>query len=658
MQRLLRTMLYRYRNTTAPRWAVMFIDLATLVVAFAVANIIRLRMASTPDWPSMLVELASFCFVSFFCYWVIGTHRSIIRHSGMYDIFKILASNALAAVVFILFNIFNNNHPIVANRYTAAYSVIIMTFALQITFMLSVRLILQRLYNDYVRRRRPVRNILIYGAGSAGNIAYNALSQDQTYNYKVVGYIDDDPHKIDTALNGIRVWEPNDVLNEQFIRQKKVSILLIAMPTIRQYHRQAIISRGLDLHLAVKSVPQIDKWINDSFSSNQIKDIQIEDLLGRDSIKLDNINIVREVVDKTVLVTGAAGSIGSEICRQLIQYKPARIIMLDQAESPMYDLQFELRNEPKFKDMVDRMVFVIANVKDRLRMDEVFRTYKPNIVYHAAAYKHVPFMEENPYEAILVNVFGTKNLADLAIEYGTDKFVMISTDKAVNPTNVMGATKRMAEIYIQSRSTDKTHFVTTRFGNVLGSNGSVIPLFKKQLAAGGPLTVTHKEIIRYFMTIPEACNLVLEAGSIGEGGDIFVFDMGKPVKIYDLAKRMIQLSGLQNIEIKEIGLRPGEKLYEELLATKENNIPTHHPKIMRAQVRRYALEDIDRQYSELWDLMATLDDQRLVAKMKAIVPEFKSNNSIYCALDKNENQNENQNQNQNQNGNGNLIDRR
>ncbi len=630
---LLRSQLYRYRHTTASRWAVFFIDMFTLLVAFVIANIIRLRSAAFLDWPALIVEFVSFAIIATLCYTKIGTHRSIIRHAGMYDIFKVLITNVITALVFVGFNLINNNHPIVADRYTASYSVILMTFALQITFMLSVRLILQRLYNDYVRRQRPIRNILIYGAGSAGNIAYNALSQDQTYNYRVVGYIDDDKNKIDTAINGIRVWKANDVLNEKFVHDKNVSILLIAMPTIRQIHKQAIINRGLDLHLTVKSVPHIDQWINDSFSLNQIKDIQIEELLGRESIKLDNVNIVREVLDKTVLVTGAAGSIGSEICRQLIQYKPARIIMLDQAESPMYDLQFELRNEPKYKDMVDRMVFVIANVKDRLRMDEVFRTYKPQIIYHAAAYKHVPFMEENPYEAILVNVFGTKNLADLAIEYGADKFVMISTDKAVNPTNVMGATKRMAEIYIQSRSTDRTHFVTTRFGNVLGSNGSVIPLFKKQLAAGGPLTVTHKDIIRYFMTIPEACNLVLEAGSIGEGGDIFVFDMGKPVKIYDLAKRMIQLSGLKNIEIKEIGLRPGEKLYEELLANKEANIPTHHPKIMRAQVRRYSLDEIDKAYGELWDLMSSLDDHRLVAKMKSIVPEFISNNSIYCDLD-------------------------
>lgn len=308
--------------------------------------------------------------------------------------------------------------------------------------------------------------------------------------------------------------------------------------------------------------------------------------------------------------------------------------MLDQAESPMYDLQFELKNTEPYKQHVDRMEFVIANVKDAQRMEEVFCTYRPELIYHAAAYKHVPFMEENPYEAIYVNVFGTKNLADLAIKYGAKKFVMISTDKAVNPTNVMGATKRMAEIYIQSRSTEQTQFVTTRFGNVLGSNGSVIPLFKKQLASGGPLTVTHKDIIRYFMTIPEACSLVLEAGAMGAGGDIFVFDMGRPVKIYDLASKMIQLSGLSGIEIKEIGLRPGEKLYEELLATKENTIPTYHSKIMRAQVRKYSLDAIDKEYAELWEIMPTLDPMKLVGKMKDIVPEFISNNSVFCQLDK------------------------
>ncbi len=624
----------KYRHATVSRWAIMAIDIFTLLVAFAISNLFRLHGTGVIMWSQLVAQFVAFALLSTVCYIGIGTHRGIIRHAGMYDIYKILISNGIVVVILIVFNLLNNNYQMVDGSYTAPYSEIITTFALQVLFMIIVRLGLQRIYNDYVRRRRPTCNAIIYGAGAAGVIAYNALMQDQTKDYNVVAFIDDDKKKFDTALNGIHVMKFNDALNPKFVKKNNVEVLIIAIPSVRLSHKQAITTRGLDLGLTVKSVPHIKNWINDSFTSNQIQDIKIEDLLERESIKLDNVNIVREVVDKVVMVTGAAGSIGSEICRQLIQYKPSKIIMLDQAESPMYDLQFELKSNEPYKQYVDRMEFVIANVKDKLRMEEVFALHKPQIVYHAAAYKHVPFMEENPYEAILVNVFGTKNVADLAIKYGAQKFVMISTDKAVNPTNVMGATKRMAEIYIQSRSTDQTHFVTTRFGNVLGSNGSVIPLFKKQLASGGPLTVTHKDIIRYFMTIPEACNLVLEAGAMGEGGDIFVFDMGKPVKIYDLARKMIQLSGLKNIEIKEIGLRPGEKLYEELLATKENNIPTYHPKIMRAEVRRYALDAIDKAYAELWDLMPTLDDMKLVGKMKSIVPEFKSNNSIYCELDK------------------------
>ena len=624
----------RYRHAPVSRWAILFIDLFTLVVAFAVTDLFRLRMSGLIDWPSLLVKLVAFMVLATLFYLAIGTYRSIIRHGGMYDIYKVLISNGAAALLLIAFNLVNNNHPIVTNRYTPAYSEIIMTFSLQIVNMIIVRLMLQRIYNDYVRRQRPTLNVIIYGAGDAGTITYNALAQDPAHNYKVVAYIDDAKQKRNAALNGVHVMERRAALNADFIKKNHVSILIIAIPSIRLKTKQDITTTALDLGLTVKAVPHISKWINDSFSSSQIQDIKIEDLLERESITLDNINIIREVLDKTVMVTGAAGSIGSEICRQLTQYKPSKIVMVDQAESPMYDLQYELRNTEPYRQMADRMVFVIANIKDRARMDEVFKQHRPQIIYHAAAYKHVPFMEENPYEAILVNVFGTKNLADLAIQYGSEKFVMISTDKAVNPTNVMGATKRMAEIYIQSRSSETTHFVTTRFGNVLGSNGSVIPLFKKQLAAGGPLTVTHKEINRYFMTIPEACNLVLEAGAMGAGGDIFVFDMGSPVKIYDLAKKMIQLSGLKGIEIKEIGLRPGEKLYEELLATKENTLPTYHPKILRAQVRKYPIDTIDQAYAELWKLMGTFDDMQLVAKMKEIVPEFKSQNSIFSSLDK------------------------
>ena len=625
--------LKRYRHSTISQWAVLFVDIILFLVAFFTNELLNNDLIEGGSVAPRFVKLGLSLMVTLIFFFITGSYRGIIRHAGMNDILKIIVSTVGPAMLFAVIW-YINNHLSDPNRFATvllSYRSAATIYLLLAVMMIILRLSLQRIYNDYFRRRRKTVNVVIYGAGAAGIIAYNALNQDAYTEYNVVAFIDDDMSKVNQELNGVSVMRMRNVLNEKFIKQKEVSQLIIAIPTIRIKHKQAITTRALDLGLTVKTVPHITTWFNGSFSSNQIQDIKIEDLLEREPIKMDNINIVREVVDKTVLVTGAAGSIGSEICRQLMLYKPKKVILLDQAESPMYDLQFELKNT--YKNELERMEFVIANVKDRLRMEEVFELYHPQLVYHAAAYKHVPFMEENPYEAVYVNVFGTRNIADLAIKYGVQKFVMISTDKAVNPTNVMGATKRMAEIYIQSRSTDQTHFVTTRFGNVLGSNGSVIPLFKKQLAAGGPLTVTHKDIIRYFMTIPEACNLVLEAGAMGEGGDIFVFDMGKPVKIYDMARKMIQLSGMHNIEIKEIGLRPGEKLYEELLATKENNIPTYHPKIMRAQVRRYPLEAIDAEYNQLWDILETMDDMKIVGKMKSIVPEFLSNNSVYCQLD-------------------------
>jgi len=624
----------KYRHSTIPQWYVFFMDIILFVIAFLMMEAFRAGSFQQMSLRGTAVQFILALMVTIIAFFFTGSYRGIIRHAGMSDIYKILIATVGPTLLFWAVNIINNQfHPqIIPNRYLLSYRESTMLYLLLAIMMIILRLTMQRIYNDYFRRKRNVVNVVIYGAGAAGIIAYNALHQDETVEYHVAAFIDDDMSKVNQELNGVPVMRARTVLNPKFIEQKEVTQLIIAIPTIRVMHKQAITNKALDLGLTVKAVPHVTTWLNGSFSSNQIQDIKIEDLLEREPIKTDNINIVREVVDKVVLVTGAAGSIGSEICRQLMLYKPAKVVMLDQAESPMYDLQFELKNT--YKNDLDRMEFVIANVKDKARMEEVFELYRPQLVYHAAAYKHVPFMEENPYEAVYVNVFGTRNIADLAIKYKAQKFVMISTDKAVNPTNVMGATKRMAEIYIQSRSNDTTHFVTTRFGNVLGSNGSVIPLFKKQLAAGGPLTVTHKDIIRYFMTIPEACNLVLEAGAMGEGGDIFVFDMGKPVKIYDMARKMIQLSGLHNIEIKEIGLRPGEKLYEELLATKENNIPTYHPKIMRAQVRRYPLDAIDTAYNELWDILEGMDNMKIVGKMKAIVPEFLSNNSIYCQLDK------------------------
>ncbi|MBR3529682.1 MAG: polysaccharide biosynthesis protein [Bacteroidales bacterium] len=635
-QKLFYNLVKRYRHSTVPGWIMLVFDVILFVGAFALSELFSWRLDTAMTGHSIFINFCISFVVMMFFFYVFKTYRSIIRHMGLNDIFRVLLACLFSAVVCIALNFLNNKFKVVPTvpNTMPSYRLTIMLFSMMALMMLLERFMILYIYNQYFKRRRREVNLVIYGAGAAGVIANNALKQDIHFEYKVHAFIDDDLSKVNQQLDSIPVMRARDVLNPKFVASKNISQIIIAIPTIRLMHKQAITNRALDLGLTVKAVPHISNWMNGTFSANQIQDIKIEDLLEREPIKIDNINVVREVLDKTVLVTGAAGSIGSEICRQLLQYKPSKIIMLDQAESPLYDLQFELRNNEPYKKSIDAMEFVIANVKDQARMEEVFEMFRPDLVYHAAAYKHVPFMEENPYEAIYVNVFGTKNVADLAIKYGAEKFVMVSTDKAVNPTNVMGATKRMAEIYIQSRSTEKTHFVTTRFGNVLGSNGSVIPLFKKQLAAGGPLTVTHKDIIRYFMTIPEACNLVLEAGAMGQGGDIFVFDMGKPVKIYDLAKKMIQLSGLKGIEIKEIGLRPGEKLYEELLATKENNIPTYHPKILRAEVRKYPIEDIDIAYAELQDIMFTLDDRKIVAKMKAIVPEFISNNSIYCDLDK------------------------
>ena len=625
----------KYRHSTIPQWLILLMDLGLFVVSLFMMEAFRAYGVVTLTTRGVLVKFVWSMMLTTIFFLVTGSYRGIIRHTGMSDVYKILISTIGPLLFSWLVNIVNNQFrpPIISNVYLLSYRESLTLYLLLGMLMIISRLFMHRIYDVFFRRRRPSVNVVIYGAGAAGMIAYNALRQESNFEFHVVAFIDDDMSKVNQELNGVPVMRARSVLIPKFIDSKHVKQLIIAIPSIRMMHKQAITNKALDLGMTVKAVPRVSTWLNGSFSANQIQDIKIEDLLEREPIRMDNVNIVREVVDKVVLVTGAAGSIGSEICRQLMQYQPMKVVMLDQAESPMYDLQFELKNT--YKDQLERMEFVIANVKDRARMEEVFETFRPNLVYHAAAYKHVPFMEENPYEAVYINVFGTRNLADLAIKYGVQKFVMISTDKAVNPTNVMGATKRMAEIYIQSRFTEQTHFVTTRFGNVLGSNGSVIPLFKKQLAAGGPLTVTHKDIIRYFMTIPEACNLVLEAGAMGEGGDIFVFDMGKPVKIYDMARKMIQLSGMHNIEIKEIGLRPGEKLYEELLATKENTIPTYHPKIMRAQVRKYPLEAIDREYNELWTILETMDDMKIVGRMKHIVPEFLSNNSVYCQLDKN-----------------------
>ena len=573
---------------------------------------------------------------------IFGSYQGLVRYSGFGDVKKIgfvcLGTFILAFMTkTIAVRFIDPSNMFIVQKWFLSHTEVCFVSMLVFIFMTISRLIIRRIYNENISHKQDPIKTIIYGAGDAGIITKKALEQDTSCYYDIVAFADDSNSKVGKTINGIPVYKPSKILNQDYISKNNIQTIILALPSVSKEQRTKIINEIINLGLVIKSVPHLNNWIDNDLTANQIEDIKIEDLLGREPIVLGKENVTEGLKGKVVMVTGAAGSIGSEICRQVLHYKPKKLILLDQAESPLYDIQFELRNNEPYRSFNVPMEFVIGNVKDNVKMREVFSKHQPQIVYHAAAYKHVPLMEEFPYEAVFVNVLGTKNVADLAIEFEVEKFVMVSTDKAVNPTNVMGATKRIAEIYTQSRKVVKTSFVTTRFGNVLGSNGSVIPLFKKQLAYGGPLTVTDRNIIRYFMTIPEACSLVLEAGVMGEKEDIFVFDMGEPVKIYDLAKKMIKLSHKQNIEIEITGLRPGEKLYEELLSTKENTIPTEHAKIMRAKVRRYTEEEVNEKIDTLINLIPTCDDFKIVAQMKNIVPEFISNNSIYSCLDKKEN---------------------
>ena len=626
----------RSNSSSMPRYIVLFFDI--ILVFFAVLFVLVVKFF--PEMESWLIKEYLQSSISLMIYFILGfvitgSYKGMVRYTGFKDIEKIagvtvLVFLALCVSKIIVINVGASSY---LNAYFPSYANVLLICTMSLIFTVLSRLVVRRIYNEYLRPRPQVINAVIYGAGDAGIITLNAISQDNLNQYNVISFVDDSDSKIGKSINGIIVRKPEVVFSSKFIKTKNIDTVILAVPSLGIEKKQELLNRLLDTGLNVKSVPHTISWIENGDTENvKIEDIKIEDLLEREPIKLGNENVKRELEGKVVLVTGAAGSIGSEICRQVLHHNPKQLVMLDQAESPMYDLQFELNNELPYKHIPVPKEYVIGNVKDAVKMEEVFVKYRPQVIYHAAAYKHVPLMESFPYEAVFVNVFGTKNIADLAMKYGTEKFVMVSTDKAVNPTNVMGATKRIAEIYTQSRHST-TKFVTTRFGNVLGSNGSVIPLFKKQLAHGGPLTVTSRDIIRYFMTIPEACSLVLEAGAIGEDDDIFVFDMGKPVKIYDLASKMIKLSHVPNVQIEITGLRPGEKLYEELLATRENTIPTEHPKIMRAKVREYTEDEVNAEIKVLHEILPSCDDFKIVGQMKKIVPEFKSNNSVYQVLD-------------------------
>jgi FlaA1/EpsC-like NDP-sugar epimerase len=516
------------------------------------------------------------------------------------------------------------------------YSVIIISFLSASLILFNYRLLVKYVFSYYRNAMFKKLRVLIYGAGQTGIVTRHVI--DSSARTQTVGFLENDKNKIGKVLDGIKIYDANFSELEELLKDLQIDEVVMTVRDLGLESKNELVDVCIRNQVKIRTIPPVDKWVRGELSINQIKEINIEDLLGRESIKLDRHEVQSDLQGKRVLITGAAGSIGSELVRQVIQYNPESLILIDQAESDLYEIEREIRR----KESWSKILLYLADITNKERMEAIFAAHKPEVVFHAAAYKHVPMMESNPSEAIVCNILGTKLLADLSVANHVRKFVMISTDKAVNPTNVMGCSKRIAEIYVQSLNSHvaltggKTSFVTTRFGNVLGSNGSVIPLFKKQIQQGGPVTVTHPEVTRYFMTIPEACQLVLEAGTMGKGGEIFIFDMGSAIRISDLAKKMIYLSGFEpgrDIEIVYTGLREGEKLYEELLNNYEDTVPTHHKKIMIAKVKEHSYDEINKFVDLFNDLVYDANELKMVALMKELVPEYKSNYSRYEILD-------------------------
>lgn len=613
-----------------PRWFILIIDVFLCFCSLVLAYLLRFNFVIPHSERITFVYVFPFVLATRgISFYISGVYRNIIRYTGSKDVQQIVTVLTVVSLFFAVSNVISYQTEF--KHFIVPYSIIVIEYLSTSFILISARLVYKGMYSDIGTSRAGGRCVIIYGADSEGLITKRAIERDAT-KYSILAFLDENKNKWGKRLEGITIYSPDKL--KELLEENNVAHLVIATPNISHDRKNELIESCLSYDTKVLNVPPITHWINGELSFKQIKKVSIEELLERDVIVLDKNKIKAQLQNKIILITGAAGSIGSEIVRQILPYQPRRLVLIDQAESDLYDLELELNEKNSTYTPFKTYIADICNAK---RMDAIFSETKPEIVFHAAAYKHVPLMEENPVEAVLVNVQGTKTTADLSLKYGVDRFVMVSTDKAVNPTGVMGASKRVAEIYIQALNQQKkTKFITTRFGNVLGSNGSVIPRFRQQIEKGGPITITHPEITRFFMTIPEACQLVLEAGSMGTGGEIYVFDMGKSVKIIDLAKKMIQLSGLtlgKDIQIVFTGLRPGEKLYEELLHTEENSLPTHHPQILIAKVKEYDYALVSAYINELIELEKGQDDMKLVRKMKEIVPEFISNNSIYEELD-------------------------
>jgi FlaA1/EpsC-like NDP-sugar epimerase len=600
-----------------------------MVVAYLIGHNLNLDLISVRELSSNLLVLSVLNTLIFFNF---KTYSGIVRYTGVQDAFRVTFSLLVSTGILGFLSLVS-----LANDKTFI-SLPLVTLIVYAIFsflnLIAYRVLVKYAFNYLRNSKMTPKNVIIYGAGEAGFATKRVLDHDISSKIRVVAYIDDNPRKESKVVDGVRIYAYEDL--DQLLKMYDIDEIIISTFSVPASRRSQLIETCLDQNITILTVPPLDKWINGQFSKRQLQTIRIEQLLERDPIKLNQEQLDKQITGKRVLVTGGAGSIGSEIVRQLLNFNPATIIVCDQAETPLHELELELKATNKNT----KLVFFLGDVRNKARMMELFETFRPQIIYHAAAYKHVPMMELSPAEALLTNVGGTRLIADLSLQFKAQRFVMVSTDKAVNPTNVMGASKRLAEIYVQSlsrREGIETRFITTRFGNVLGSNGSVVLRFKDQIAKGGPVTVTHPNIIRYFMTIPEASQLVLEAGAMGEGGEIFVFDMGKPVPIVDLARKMIRLSGLVpniDIEIKYTGLRPGEKLYEELLSDAENTVPTHHDKILIAKIREEKIEGLETHFEELFTYAGQAgQSMAMVSKMKELVPEFVSNNSVFEQLD-------------------------
>ena len=626
---------HRYLSAKVlPIWTILLIDVLIIVVSSLLAYALRY------DFRSIFLESSTIdktivwtVIVNLVFFRVFRTYSNVLRFSSFIDIMRIFVSLTVSYALLMISSVLLASYLDIR---LAPVSVLFMAYIISFAIMSCSRIVVKMFYELLNFDGSHSANVFIYGAKEAGVNIAKALRVNLRNHYRLRGFIADEPELINKVMMGVKVF-PNDESLIDVLNDRDVHTIIISPAKMEELKKSDMADRLLAHNIKLMTAPPLSEWSGQTLNRTQLKEIQIEDLLQRDPIEIDIHKVASHLEGKRVMITGAAGSIGSEIMRQVASFNPYKLILVDQAETPLHDIRLELQD--RWRDIDAETI--IADISNATRMEDIFKEYQPQYIFHAAAYKHVPMMEDNVSESIQINVFGTRTLADLAVKYGAEKFVMISTDKAVNPTNVMGCSKRICEIYVQSlakklqeKGGHVTQFITTRFGNVLGSNGSVIPRFRDQIQRGGPVTVTHPEIIRYFMTIPEACRLVLEAGSMGNGGEIYIFDMGKPVKIVDLAKRMISLSGRTDVKIEFTGLRHGEKLYEELLNVKVLTKPTYHEKIMIATVREYDYDEVKQRIQKLIEVSYTYDQMQIVAAMKDIVPEFISKNSCFEALDK------------------------